>query len=252
MSVPIGVQLYSLRDALATDFEGVIRKVAAQGYAGVETANAAFVATTPKDAAKLFNELGLKVSSAHIELPIGDKKNQVLDTMHTLGSTNIVCPYLPAEEFATEAQIKANCEKLNQADEVARANGMKLFYHNHWWEYRNQINGQSAYKVMLANLAPTVNFEVDTYWLQTGGYKVPDVLREYGDRASLLHIKDGSTNEKDSMVAVGDGVMDWASIIPGSKAEWLIVELDRCATDMLEAVGKSYTYLASKGYGHGR
>ena len=252
MSVPIGVQLYSLRDSLAVDFEGVIRKVAAQGYAGVESANAAFVSTTPKAAAQLFQELGLQVPSAHIALPLGDKKNEVLDTMHLFGSKNIVCPYIPAEEFTTESSIKAHCEELNQADVVARENGMTLSYHNHWWEYRQQVNGRPAYKTMLENLAPTVNFEVDTYWVQTGGFNVVDVLHEYGDRAPLLHIKDGSTDEKDSMVAVGDGVMDWSSIIPASKAKWLIVELDRCATDMLEAVGRSYTYLTSKGYAHGK
>ena len=252
MSVPIGVQLYSLRDSLAVDFEGVIRKVAAQGYAGVESANAAFVSTTPKAAAQLFHELGLQVPSAHIALPLGDKKNEVLDTMHMFGSKNIVCPYIPAEEFASESGIKAHCEELNQADVVARENGMTLSYHNHWWEYRQQVNGRPAYKTMLENLAPTVNFEVDTYWVQTGGFNVVDVLHEYGDRAPLLHIKDGSTDEKDSMVAVGDGVMDWSSIIPASKAKWLIVELDRCATDMLEAVGRSYTYLTSKGYAHGK
>ena len=252
MSVPIGVQLYSLRDALTADFEGVIRKVAAQGYAGVETANAAFVSTTPKAAAQLFKELGLQVPSAHIALPLGDKKNEVLDTMHLFECKNLVCAYIPAEAFESEASIKAHCDELNQADEVARANGLTLFYHNHWWEYRNQINGHSAYKTMVENVAPTVHFELDTYWAQTGGANVVDLLCEYGSRASLLHIKDGSTNEKDPMVAVGDGVMDWASIIPASKAEWLIVELDRCATDMLEAVGRSYTYLTSKGYAHGR
>jgi len=252
MSVPIGVQLYSLRDTLATDFEGVIRKVAAQGYAGVETANAAFVSTTPKAAAQLFKELGLQVSSANIGLPLGDKKNEVLDTMHVFDSKNIVCAYIPSEEFESEARIKFHCDELNQADEVARENGMTLSYHNHHWEYRQQINGRPAYKIMLENLAPTVNFELDTYWAQTGGANVVDLLREYGSRAPLVHIKDGSTNEKDPMVAVGDGVMDWSSIIPAAQAEWIIVELDRCATDMLEAVGRSYTYLTSKGYAHGR
>jgi hypothetical protein len=56
------------------------------------------------------------------------------------------------------------------------------------------------------------------------------------------------------MTAVGDGVMDWPSVIQAGqgRAEWLIVELDRCATDMLEAVSRSYTYLTQKGYAHGR
>src|SRR6185436_3010398 len=111
----------------------------------------------------------------------------------------------PPEEFETEAKIKFRCDELNQADEVARENGMKLFYHNHWWEYRQQINGRPAYKIMLENAAPTVNFELDTYWAQTGGANVVDLLHEYGNRASLLHIKDGSTIQTDPMVAVGDG-----------------------------------------------
>lgn len=252
MSVPIAVQLYSLRDALAVEFEGVIRQVAAAGYVGVESAGAAYTKSSPAQAAKLFRELGLQVPSAHIDLPLGDKKNEVLDTMNVLGSKNIICPYIPPEEFESESRIKARCEDLNKADEVARANGMKLFYHNHWWEFRQKVNGRPAYQIMLENVATTVNFEIDTYWVQTGGGKVVDILREYGDRASLLHIKDGSTDEKESMVAVGDGVMDWSSIIPASNAEWLIVELDRCATDMMEAVKRSYTFLTSKGYAHGR
>ncbi len=252
MSVPIGLQLYTLRDALAADFEGTIRQVAAQGYVGVESANAAYVSTTPTAAAKLFQELGLQVPSAHSDLPLGAKKNAVLDTMQILGCKDLVCPYIPAEEFASEDRIKFHSDELNQADEIARENGMRLSYHNHWWEYRQQVNGRPAYKIMLENVAPTVNFEVDTYWVKTGGYDPADIIREYGSRAPLLHIKDGSTDEKDPMVAVGDGVMDWASIISAGKPEWLIVELDRCATDMLEAVGRSYTYLTSKGYAHGR
>lgn len=252
MSVPIGVQLYSLRDTLATDFEGVIRKVAAQGYAGVETANAAFVSTTPKAAANLFKDLGLQVPSAHIAMPLGDQKNEVLDTMYTFECKNMVCPSISAKDFVSESSLKARCDELNQADEVARENGMTLFYHNHWWEYEQQIDGRPGYKFLLEYLAPTVKFELDTYWAQTGGANVLDLLHEYGDRAPLLHIKDGSTVQTDPMVAVGDGVMDWASIIPAGHADWLIVELDRCATDMLEAVGRSFTFLSSKGYGHGR
>jgi len=252
MSVPIGVQLYSLRESLATDFEGVIRKVAAQGYAGVETAKDALVSTTPKAAAKLFKELGLQVPSAHIALPLGDKKNEVLDTMHTFECKNMVCPSISAKDFVSESSIKAGCDTLNQADEVARENGMTLFYHNHWWEYEQHVDGRPGYQIMLENLAPTIKFELDTYWAQTGGASVVDVIHQYGSRASLLHIKDGSTIQTDSMVAVGDGVMDWAAIIPAGQAEWLIVELDRCATDMVEAVGRSFTYLSSKGYGHGR
>jgi sugar phosphate isomerase/epimerase len=250
VSIPIALQLYTLRESLAKDFAGVIRQVADIGYAGVETAG--FNGTTPEAAAKLFAELGLKVSSAHSPLPLGDDQNQVLDTMAAIGCKNLVLAFLPAEDFASADRIKYHCDRVNQADAIARANGLTLHYHNHWWEYRQQVDGKPAYETMLKYVAPTVKFEIDTYWVQTGGHDVVALLKELGSRVSLLHIKDGSTNEKDAMVAVGDGVMDWSAIIPASNPDWLIVELDRCDTDMLEAVKGSYNYLTSKGFAHGR
>lgn len=250
MPPPVALQLYSLRDSLVNDFAGVVRKVAELGYAGVETAG--FNGTTPQAAARLFQELGLQVCSVHSALPIGDKKNEVLDLMGLLNCKNLVCAYFPPEHFDSLDSIKRVCDQLNQADEVAQANGLTFFYHNHWWEYRNRIEGHPAYQIMLEYLRPTVKLEIDTYWVKTGGADPSVILRELGTRASLLHIKDGSTDEKEPMVAVGDGVMDWSIVLAQSSAEWLIVELDRCATDMMQAVSKSYDYLTAKGYGHGR
>lgn len=249
MAAPIALQLYTLREALAQDFAGVIRKVADLGYVGVETAG--FPSTTAADAARLFDELGLQVSGAHSPLPLGEQQNQVLDTMAALGCRYLICPWLPPEEFKTLDGIKSVCDRLNEADGIARDNGLTLFYHNHWWEYLS-VEGHYAYQVMLDRLNPTVKFEVDTYWVQTAGLDPAAVLRELGDRAPLLHIKDGPAQQEPPMVAVGDGVMDWAAVMEAARAEWLIVELDRCATDMLEAVTKSYAYLTGKGYAHGR
>lgn len=108
--------------------------------------------------------------------------------------------------------------------------------------------------MLLEQLDPGIFFEVDTYWVKVAGHDPAAVLRQLGSRAPLLHIKDGPADSTQApMVAVGAGVMDWQAIIPaGSAAEWLIVELDRCATDMLRAVTDSFTFLTQKGYGHGR
>ncbi|MEZ4671509.1 MAG: sugar phosphate isomerase/epimerase [Anaerolineae bacterium] len=235
---------------MANDFEGVIRKVAAIGYAGVETAG--FTGTTVNAAAALFADLGLQVSSMHSPLPLGEDKNQVLDSAGILQCQHLVCAYFPPEKFASKDGIIEVCDKLNEANEIARQNNLTLHYHNHWWEFRQQVDGRPAYKTMLEHLAPTVHFEVDTYWVKTGGHDPAAIVRELGQRVSLLHIKDGSADESQPMVAVGEGIMDWTSIISASSAEWLIVELDRCATEMLEAVSKSYTYLVNKGYAHGK
>jgi sugar phosphate isomerase/epimerase len=251
MTAPIAVQLYSLRDVLPKDFAGVIHQVAAMGYAGVETAG--FAGTTAQAAAKIFAAEGLQVCSAHSGLPLGDQKNEVLDTMAALGCKHLIQAYIPPEEFTSVASIQRHCDALNEANIVAQANGITLYYHNHWWEYEYVVEGRPAYQIMLDHLQPGVLLELDTYWVQVGGRNAADVVKELGARAPLLHIKDGVATKEASMLAVGDGVMDWAAVIgAASAAQWLVVELDRCDTDMLTAVGKSVTYLTSKGYGHGR
>ena len=102
---------------------------------------------------------------------------------------------------------------------------------------------------MLADaLDPAVILEVDTYWAAVGGQDVPALLRRLGDRVRYLHVKDGpiGTREGDMMVAVGSGRMPVADILAACpSAEWHVVELDRCATDMLTAVGDSLAWLAA-------
>jgi sugar phosphate isomerase/epimerase len=99
-----------------------------------------------------------------------------------------------------------------------------------------------------------VFWELDTYWAHVAEHDPAEVLGKLGPRATLVHVKDGPGNMSDPMTATGEGVMDWPHVLGAAEAnaEWLIVELDRCATDMLKAVEKSYQYLVSKGWGHGR
>lgn len=251
MVKPVGVQLYSLRDALAADFDATIRSVADIGYAGVETAG--FPGTTAEHAAGLFKSLGLEVPSAHSPLPLGEKRNEVLDTMAVLGTKFLIVPYLPPDDFKTVDSIKALCDRLNEGNAVARDAGLTLLYHNHWWEYQPLDDGQYPYQIMAELLEPTIGFELDTYWAQTAGRSALDVVNELGDRIPMLHIKDGPLDTQASMVAAGQGKMDFPPIIAAATAaEWLIVELDRCETDMLTAVRDSYTYLTEKGLGRGK
>src|SRR5512143_2100813 len=113
MLAPIGIQLYSVRETLSKDFAGVVRKIAAIGYAGVEPAG--FPGTTPAAAGQLFKELGLAVSSAHTELPIGDKKTAVLDAMRAIGCQRIISGKGP-DDFKTMDLIKRTCDLFNQAN----------------------------------------------------------------------------------------------------------------------------------------
>ena len=90
--------------------------------------------------------------------------------------------------------------------------------------------------------------ELDTYWAAVGGQDVPALLGRLGDRVRYLHVKDGPVTRDDPMTAVGAGRMPVAEILAAEPAaDWHVVELDRCATDMMTAVGDSLAWLASHG-----
>jgi sugar phosphate isomerase/epimerase len=250
MSAPLALQMYTVRDLLTDDFEGVVRKVAEFGYAGVEWFGSK--AATPEDAKKLFDELGLTVASTGTAVPVGDDKDSALEHVGIMGCSHFMCGKGP-DDFETADKVKATCEVFNEANENAKAAGLTMCIHNHWWEY-SELDGVPVYNLMLQHLDPSVQFEIDVYWVQTGGCDPVSVIGEIGDRAPLLHIKDGPCVKEENMTAVGEGKVDIAGVVQAAegKAKWHIVELDRCDTDMLEAVGKSAEYMIGNGYSTGK
>ena len=249
MALPIALQLYTVRDLIAKDYKATVKAVAEAGYAGVETAG--FPGITIPEAVKLFKDLGLKVASAHAGMPVGPDKDKPLDEMEALGCKMLVSGKGP-DDFATPDKIKATCEVFNEAAANAKRRGIAFGVHNHWWEFTKK-DGKIPYDIAVELLSPDVFFEIDTYWAKTGGEDPAEMIRKYGARVKLLHVKDGPCKRDVPMTAVGDGILDWPGIVAASKhAQWLIVEMDSCATDMMEAVRKSAHYLKSKGLGVGR
>jgi sugar phosphate isomerase/epimerase len=243
MSAQIALQLYTVRDALAHDFAGVIRRVAAMGYAGVETAG--FPNTTPAAAAELFRSLGLAVAGMHVPLPLGDQQQEALETADALGCRRLVVGYVPPEQVRTADDVRRLGDAFNEANIAVAAHGLSLGFHNHWWEFQPTADGSPVYEILRQQLDPSIFFELDTYWIKTAGGDPAAVVADFGARAPLLHIKDGPAVTEEPMVAVGAGTLDVPAIVRAGAphTEWLIVELDRCATDMLTAVEQSYHYL---------
>lgn len=236
----VALQLYSVRDAMKADFEGTLRKVAAMGYGAVEIAS---LPVSPQQASKLLDELDLVASAIHAPLPLGENRQQVLDMCMALDCSYLVCPYLaPDEHFRDADSIKRACDMLNEANAVARQAGLTLFYHNHWWEAQ-PVGGKPAYEIMLEHLDPSVLLEIDAYWIQVGGLDPAQVLRQLGNRARMVHLKDGPASTELAMTALGDGVINIPAVLAASQAEWYVVELDRCDTDMMQAVERSFAYL---------
>ena len=250
------LQLYSVRDVIAKkDYESVVRQVAEIGYSGVETD--AFPGTTPQAAGKLFKGLGMAACSIHhFPVPGPAQKAEVLDVLGALDCKFIVSGGGP-DNFKTVDAIKRIADQFNQAAAMFAAHGVRFGVHNHWWEYL-KINDQGkeryAYEVLLDLAAPEVTFQLDTYWIKTAGVDPAAITTLMGKRSPLLHIKDGPAVKNQPQTAVGDGKLDFQAIAKAGAGitEWMIVELDACATDMVEAVRKSYQYLTSKGLASGR
>lgn len=243
MKKQIGIQLYSVRDELGKDFGGVISKIAAMGYAGVELAGLP-AGITAETARRILKDNGLKIAGAHSGLPAGDNRQKAIDNMLALGCKILVSGKGP-DCFKTEDLLRQSCEEFNKAAATLKPHGIRFAIHNHWWEFQN-LGSKPVYKLMAEALDPSVLFEIDTYWVKTAGADPVAVVRELGKRAPLLHIKDGPCKIGEHMTAVGKGTMDFPPILKAAgAAEWLIVELDSCATDMMDAVRESREYLGT-------
>lgn len=249
----VALQLYTLRDELAKDLTTTLRQVAEVGFAGVETAF--FGADSPvAQAAAELRALDLPVCAAHVPLPLGDARELVLQAAEQFRCSRIVWHGWPQDErYNSLAGLQRLADDYNEANAFAAANGLQLGLHNHWWEM-TPVEGVLPYQFFLEKLDARIFFELDTYWATVAGRNAIDVVREVGARAPLLHIKDGPAIRHEPMTAVGSGTLDIPGIVNAGRgtAEWLIVELDECATDMLTAVRESYTYLTTHGLGVGK
>jgi sugar phosphate isomerase/epimerase len=250
MRRPISVQLYSLRDRASRDFAGVLKDLAAAGYKGVETAG--LYGKSAAEVRKMVDDVGLVVSSAHAALATPENVNEIVDTAKTLGYPYVISGFGP-NDFKTVEQIKVCAEKFQAAAELLKPHGLQMGYHNHWWEFE-LVEGRYGYNRFF-ELCPDVFSELDVYWAcNFGRIDVPALIQAHKKQIKLLHIKDGPLVQGQPHTAVGSGLMNIPAIVKaaGKDTEWLVVELDDCATDMTEAVRDSLGYLKKNRLGVGR
>jgi sugar phosphate isomerase/epimerase len=242
ISSPPALQLYTLREVLPTGRKGILRRVAEFGYGAVEPYD---VRTDPEQLRADLDEAGLAVCSVHSNI-LGEDGDALLRGVRTVGGGTVIVPIVPPERFADADAIAGLAKDLNEAAIKAADHGLRLGYHNHDFELSSIVGGRPGLEVLADALDPAVILEVDTYWAAVGGQDVPALLGRLGDRVRYLHVKDGPIGTRaDVMTAVGSGRMPVADILASCpSAEWHVVELDRCATDMLTAVGDSLAWLA--------
>jgi sugar phosphate isomerase/epimerase len=247
---PIAVQLYSLRDLAKDNLKAALQAVADIGYIGVELAG--LYGMPPSEVRNILDELGLVASSNHCGFLNDRNVFEAIGTARTLGYTRCIAPVINAEDCASKEAILKAADNAQNAAKLLKPAGLTCGIHNHWWEFDHKIDGQYPHEIFM-EAAPDIFAQIDTYWVKVAGADPEAVVRQYGDRAPLLHIKDGPGNQEEAMLPIGSGIMDWNKVIGAAaeSTEWLVVELDRCDTDMVKALADSYTYLVSNGFARG-
>jgi sugar phosphate isomerase/epimerase len=252
-SAKIALQLYTVRKELEKDMAATFHRLATIGLKTVETAFWP-ANVTAKEAAKKLKDAGLKVSSCHVEIPIGDKKAAMLQTAEAFDCKYMIWHGWPEDKrYSSLEGTKELIGIYNEASHFAKSNGLYFGLHNHWWEYRNRVGGRFVYEWLLDGVDKDIFFEIDTYWVKVAGQDPAKIIEKFGSRARFLHMKDGPAKWNDSlpkdnpdpMVALGKGVQNFPAIVKAAddNIKWMVIEMDVVATDVFQAIEDSYNYL---------
>lgn len=240
----IGLQLYTVRQALAHDFEGTLRRVAATGYTEVEFAG--YFDRTPERVRAALDAARLVSPSAHIAIDqVRDQWPQTLDAAHVIGHRYLLVAWIPEEERKTLDGYKAVAELFNRAGETARQAGIQFAYHNHSYEFP-KVAGRIPYDVLLDETdRQLVQFEMDLFWITLGGGEPLRYFARYPGRFPMVHVKDMDATAKRGMADVGAGVIDFKRIFARRAQAGIrhfFVEHDNPASPF-DSIRASYTYL---------
>jgi len=236
-----GVQLYTVRDAMAEDADRTLATLAEIGYREVELAGT--YGMTPAAFRRSLDAAGLRAVSGHVDYPQerGDVQ-RALDAAAELGHELLVIPWLP-EDLRTGDGYRSVAARLNRFGEAARAMNLRLGYHNHAFEFE-ETDGIVPMSLLLDATSPAlVDWQMDIFWTVEGGHMPLAWLDRYAGRVTSVHIKDRTAGG--TMVEVGDGVIDFGRILDAAGAHGLqygFVEHDNPG-DSIESVRRSFEYL---------
>jgi len=274
MSLPVAIQLYTLRDEMEKDVKGTLQKVKEFGYDGVEFAG--LYGYSAAEMKALLEEIGLMPVSAHVALKdiLADMEN-VIATYKEIGCEYIAIPYLPGDRRPEAGDFDSTIADIRKIGEECKKQGIILLYHNHDFEFA-KLDDKYVLDVLYDSIpADLLQTEIDVCWINVAGVDPAEYVLKYTGRSPVVHLKDfvmksrqkpaklyeligieddEKTEEEDfSFMPVGYGVQDIPGIINAAEkagAKWLVVEQDRPAKNNtpLESAKLSRDYLKTLGY----
>ena len=276
-TLPVGIQVYGLRDLLENtpeNFKDVMTKVKELGYDGVELAG--LYGLEPEFVKKTLEEVGLTPISAHVAFDeMMNDIDKVIADYSTIGVKYLVMPYM-AEEYrpANPEGFKKFLPLLNEVGEKIHKAGMTFLYHNHDFEFVKLENGKWGYDEMFDSIpAENLQSELDTCWCDVATGEAPEFVKKYKDRIPVVHLKDyikkGEVKNMYKLIGieeeesegdtgyfgfrpVGFGQMIWEPVLDAAieaNANWVIVEQDEhYELEPLECARRSREYLRILGW----
>lgn len=250
----LAVQLYTIREAIEKDLKGSLKRLADIGFKNVETA------FWPKNisvqtAADVLKEYGLSISSCHIDIPTKDNIASLVSTAKAYNCKNIIWHGWPEDKrYSSLEGTKELIKIYKESNKLAKDNGLHFGLHNHWWEYRNHAGGKLVYEILNEQLDEDIFFETDIYWVKVAGQDPATILKKLKNRIRLIHMKDGPavfnqkliSDEPDPMTPVGKGTLNIPAIVNAcsDNVQWMVIELDKSAIDVFDALKQSVDYLS--------
>ena len=226
-----GLQLYSLRDVLPKDTQGVLKQVASFGYKQIESyegPKGMFWGMSNTEFKKYMDDLGMTIISSHCDTN-KDFEKKAADAA-AIGMKYLIYPYEGANK--TIDDYKKYAEDFNKKGEICKKNGIRFAFHNHNFSF-TAINGVFPQDVLIQNTDPSlVDFEMDMYWVVTPGQDPVAWLKKYPNRFQLCHVKDrtkGATAVADTCT-LGQGSINYPSILKEAKkqgVQYYIVEQEK-------------------------
>jgi sugar phosphate isomerase/epimerase len=257
----IGLQLYTVRDAMGKDPVATLAHVAQIGYNSVEgatyTGNEKFYGMDGMTYAKVLKDNGLIMPSCHYRLgedgadmkgTILNDWNKAVDDAAAIGVKFMVCAWLSPSERGTLDHYKKVGQDLNTAGAVCKKAGIQLCYHNHDFEFI-QEDGKYPYETLLANTdKDLVKMEMDMYWVTKAKQDPVALINEHPGRFPLWHLKDMDNKPDQMFTEVGNGIIDFKRIFKESKKaglQYFFVEQDICPGSPFDSITKSINYIKS-------
>lgn len=244
----VALQLYSVRDDCANDFQGTVEAVARMGYEGVEFAG--YYGWSAEDLRKLLDDNGLKAAGTHIGLDtlLGDELERTVEFNAVIGNSFLIVPGLGGEYTGShEGWLKA-AETFNGIAERLKPHKMWTGYHNHMIEF-TELGGELPWDTFFKNTTKDVIMQVDIgNAMHGGGDPIPYIAR-YPGRAWTIHCKEFSAEDKP--VVVGEGDVPWPKVFKlcetVGKTQWYVVEQESYAHPPLECVEMCLDYFRKMG-----